>query len=286
MLVKKDPKLKYTDMAKWIDDNKNDSNLDTSKMYDYIVLLVYMLARRRKFFSKTDDYEMFCYFVANSVFMRLTTPRQYLDESDPDYMPPVKSVLNYLKKIVSGRKCTFMQNNFREISSPEIDDIQSEALRGYVLSGVNGYRSDLVQSEICIELSSVNKIILNELKEGTYGGDGVLCHKLHISILITLLKNFTLSSRNKDRLNRCVVSRKRDFDSLLSDILSEETLSAPTVYDLDSTYLPYVGFIANKVKLILANDVKEIVQEYELPDEMAVDMLLSERHTLEREEDG
>lgn len=276
MLVKKDPKLKYTDMAIWIDANVDNPNLDSTKMYDYIVMLTYMLARKRRFFSKTEDYEMFCYYVANSVFMRLTSPKRHLSKDDPNYLPPVKSVLNYLKNILYGRKYDYMKNNFREISNVEVNEVQSEALRGYVLSGVNGHRSDLMQSEVCVELLSVDKIILRELKNGTYGNDKLLCHKLYISVLITLLRNFTLSNKNKARLECYDKSMRGNFDTLLASILEDETKTSAVTYDIDETYLPYVKFIASKVKTILAKDVKEIIQEYEITDEMASDILLNE----------
>lgn len=63
-------------------------------------------------------------------------------------------------------------------------------------------------------------------------------------------------------------------------MMVEESESAPIVYDLSEEYLPYIKFIASKVKTTLASEIKNIIQEYTVSDEMASDILLSEYQSM------
>ena len=55
--MRKKPKIKYTDMAIYVDNNILNPDADVSLIYNYLQMLAYMLAVKRRFFNK----EEFCY---------------------------------------------------------------------------------------------------------------------------------------------------------------------------------------------------------------------------------
>ena len=66
-------------------------------------------------------------------------------------------------------------------------------------------------------------------------------------------------------------------------VITEETKTAPIVYDLDSEYLDYVALTVQKVKATLINDIKELSDEYQYSDELLEDLFTVEANFYEEE---
>ena len=138
---------------------------------------------------------------------------------------------------------------------------------------------------------------------GIYGNDIILCRKLYLSVVISLLRNFKLSNINKLKLidfkamgydsfdniyisnwlaeNKQNIILKNNYDDILSNILIEENNSAAIVYDLDDEYLDYVAFLLQKIKIKIIKDIKEFSDEYNLPDDMIADILSADLTNME-----
>ena len=100
--------MRYVDMAIYIDDNIHKEDHDVARVYGYLNELAYMLAIKRRLFHHEHEYDEFSHWFAALVYSRMTTPRQYLDESDPKYLTPIKSCLNYLKQTLYAKYCEFL----------------------------------------------------------------------------------------------------------------------------------------------------------------------------------
>lgn len=79
--MRKKPKIKYTEMAIYVDKNIVSSYLNKdevviSQVYEYLVMLAYMLSIKKRFFYKEEDYDNFSYYMANIVYTRMTSSKQ------------------------------------------------------------------------------------------------------------------------------------------------------------------------------------------------------------------
>lgn len=61
----------------------------------------------------------------------------------------------------------------------------------------------------------------------------------------------------------------------MTDIMQEESKTAPIVYDLDKKYLDYVAFLLQKIKSRIIKDIQELSDAYVLSSDMIEDILMS-----------
>ncbi len=99
---------------------------------------------------------------------------------------------------------------------------------------------------------------------------------LYISCLITILRSITLSNDNYNRLiNKDTNELKLNADEYLEKYYYEEALTAPINWHLDKGMENYVAVLTNKIKKIIARDIREIVNYYEPSDEVLMNILMS-----------
>lgn len=281
--MRRKPEIRYTDMAIYVDNHIREKDRDVEKIIDYLTMLAYMLSVKRRFFNSEDDYDNFSRYIAACVYMRMTSPKIDLPEDDPKKIDPIKSCLNYMKKILYGRKCIYSEFEFE---STTFTIQQDEICKDYMLRGVNNINSDMFEYEINDYLKSIDKIVKKEVYNGVYGKDKALCYKLYVACMLTLLRSVTLSNKNKKALDNwkqaplstALISRRTNmtlYDSNLEKALKEESLSAPIAYNLDEEYFEYVAFISRKIQLKVIKGLNEIGKGYELSEDNMVDILLS-----------
>jgi len=78
-----------------------------------------MLARKGKYFNKSQYYDDFATYLATQVFFRIKNPKQF---DDTQRMKKIKSILNYLKSILYPRKVSFEQEYYSQILTQPEDD--------------------------------------------------------------------------------------------------------------------------------------------------------------------
>ena len=125
MIYKKDPKVKYTDMCIYIDEHIYSGNFDEEKVYKYLYLIISMLAHKGKYFYRAEDYENFSLYMATHIYKRLTNPKQFqVDENGKPKLEKIKSILNYIKKIINPIRINYQQEFYdQSISTLDTEDI-------------------------------------------------------------------------------------------------------------------------------------------------------------------
>lgn len=86
----------------------------------------------------------------------------------------------------------------------------------------------------------------------------------------------TLSNHNHNRL----IDKQRDelklnAEELAESMLYEEAQNAPIVYHLDSSMKDYISVLTNKIKKIVAKDIRELCGTYEPTDAIIEDILMA-----------
>lgn len=286
--MRKKPEIRYVDMAKYVDENVHKPDHDIKKIYDYLTMLAYMLAVKRRFFNYEWYYDRFAEYLARITYMRIVKADQpqvvkrkidgkdvtvELHQGDKCWLYPIKSCLNYMKQVLYVKKCQFVAEEFDYTTDTSNQDLV-DAFKDYAYKNVLETNNDLLVCDINLYFKTIDKIIKNEIKSGVYGNDPVMVWKLYTSCLLSLLRNLTPSNKNKIKIDKSV-ARATYTEELMTDIMYEENKSAPVVYGLSDEYLDYVAYLLQKIKTQIIRDIQELSDEYSLSDEMVEDILMS-----------
>lgn len=265
---KKDPRIKYVDMAIFIDNDIYKEDCDETKCFEYMYHLFYVLAVKKKMFLTAFDYDSYALYGATQLLIRY---RKNRDKNSK--LKPIKSCLNYIKRVLYPFKVNYQKTSFGQIFP--IEDIETGDLTGMSderINAVRGYNRELLQFEYQYYLTQINSTIKEVLKESPYINDPVTFRNLHLSCLLTLLKTITLSNKNKKR-----IENKEDKDLpvliLMDKIYEEESKDNVVVYHLDKSMGNYVRTLVNRCKHEIAKDLSTIIGSHELPDDIIEDIL-------------
>lgn len=228
--MRKKPKVRYVDMAIYIDEHIYEKDHDVETIFDYLQCLFYALAAKKRFFYKESDYDKYSLYAASDVYMRLTNERQFLPDDDPKKIKKIKSVLNYIKNVLYPMKVKYQKENFTEVYKEEflgseVNDSIKENLTSNILNcSANG----LLEVDITQYFKSITSTIKNFLYSTPYSNDPYIFKNLYMSCVLTLLRAVTLSNANKQKLY-CKDSEdfKTNIDNVLDKAYYEESLSAP-----------------------------------------------------------
>ena len=273
-MIKKLP-IKYTTMAIYVDEHIFDKDKHVQEIvYDYILHISFMLIIKHKLFPNVKYSEQYAYYLASDVYMRMTTPRQFLPEDDPQYLTPIKSCLNYIKQLLYPRKVAFAQKEFGYTTKAE--DVEAfNVSKDYTEMSVKSYNASMRKVDVETYLSDAPKTLLHILNKSPYGDDKVMVHKLCVSVMVSFIRNMSFSKRQKERLARLNKPKLvQKMDALSKQYYSENTQSAPVTYDLEEEYYNVVAVYLQKFKKEIAKDIQEINEEYSLSDEVMEDIIM------------
>ena len=213
-----------------------------------------MIARKKKFFLKSGDLDDYALSFASKVFMRLRNPKQFqVGENGQPLLKPIKSVLNYMKRISYGFKVDFEQEFYSQ-KLITIDDFHSNTpFCSYISSSTD----ELVTADYNLYLRDIPKTIKDCIKKTPYCNDRELSHNLYISILLSLLNAITLSKSSK-KLIRAIGTDIYSRPDILERVYREEAESCLVLYHLPSKYKDYLRVLLNEVKHVVVRDLSLI----------------------------
>lgn len=275
--MRKKPKIRYVDMCIYIDEHVYEPNHDVELIFDYLQCLFYALSFKKKFFNKEDDYDKYSLYGATHVYLRLTNERQFLPDDDPRKMKRIKSVLNFIKSILYPLKVNYQKENFNKVYVDEIQgDGLSEEIHNSLVKDIKDSTQGLLSVEIETYLNAIPKTIKSFLKEIPYANDPAMLLNIYISCLLTLLRSMTLSNFNYNRLiDKQKNELKLNAEELAESMLYEEAKNAPIVYHLDKGMRDYICVLTNKIKKIMAKDIRDLCKAYEPTDNIIEDILMA-----------
>ena len=265
MLVYNNPKIRYVDMCKYIDDNIYNNTYDETKVYDYLCYIIQMLAKQNNLFKSTRDYEDFSIYMASKVFLRLVNKRQFEENSS---LEKIKSVLNYIKRTINFHRYDYC-NEFNLNEPFKFDDITSnmDGLKYHISRSVDELNK--CEFEVCLQdvIKTTKKFVYNlpMNKSNTELRD------IYISCLLTFLNSITLKRVDIQRIN----SFKRDTSfsvELLIKLYNEESQNI-ILYHLDSSMKPFITVLVRRIKRLIAIDLSRSTHTY-IPEYINIQNLL------------
>lgn len=269
MVYKKDPKVKYWEMAKYIDDHIRLPDCNEEKCFEYMYHLFYVLSVKARMFQKASDYDNYALYGASQLFAR------YRKENINLKLKPIKSSLNYIKRVLHPYRVDYQQAYFSERFTEESlqdgstdqlaydSDLKARAVSSYTL------RLDTEQY-----LGQIPGTLRGILKQSPYREDKVMMHNLYLSCLLTLLKSWTMSRKNQARVDN-KLNRRLPTDNLVDQIYAEEAQDDVVLLHLDPSLRNYVDTMVKKLKHQIAKDLRYLIGSHTLSDAEVKDILAS-----------
>jgi len=237
----------FTEMAIWIDENVYKDDCPDDMLYEYLYHLAFMLSGLAGYFSCANDYDSFCLYTASRLFMRLRNKQQFeLNENGQPKMKIIKSILNYMKKIIYPYKVDF-ELQFK-IMDKNIDilPVSNFNLGTFVSESTSMF--DRV--EFSLALSHVADIVKAHLLKIPYKKRSSEWTNIYISCMLTLMNSITLTANQRERFKT-----KIDDLSVINGLYSELRLDPPILYHLPEKMSNYVKVLVNELRHVLASEI-------------------------------
>lgn len=264
MLYTKPKGVRYTDMAIYIDEhvyNENKTLEEEATIYEYLYHLVNMLAHKHNYFKTAEDYDNFAVELSNQLYYRLINPKQFeYDENGEPKLARIKSILNYIKAIIYGRKVLFQQNNYSQV----IDYnklLESEYDLEYSFEElVNNSLSDLKSIDVEVYFDHMSCSIKNFVEKLPYKSDKIMLKNIYLSVLLSLNNMITLKPSDKELIENCKRNSTAQLN-LMSRCYAQQKDSSIILYHLKDDMYDYIRVLINKIKRLIINDLNELTQD-------------------------
>lgn len=248
MTYRKPVGITYTQMAMWIDEHAYLTEKDDEQLYQYLYHLSLMLANQFGYFSKAEDYDQFALFSATRLFLRLNNQKQFeLTADGAPKMKQIKSILNYIKKVLYPYKVDFdLEFN---IEDKNISVIQT---------GVFDLGSHLVEEanlfdrmNFSFAIDGIASIVKAHLKKIPYKVNSPEWMNIYISCMLTLLDSITLSNYQIREFKKL----KNQKQEILENLYTELRYSEPILFHLDKSMSNYIRVLVNELRHVLAAEI-------------------------------
>ena len=208
MLWKKPANMKFTDMCIYVDANI-EKIADAGKypevedrVYNWLWLLVKALAIKKHMFESFQDYDPYCFYAAERLFFALR--KNYLNQGKTikgKEIRPIKSCLNYTKKLLYPMKIEYQRQSYQTVISEE-----------WVSKKFDSFQFKEQLKDDARESHQVSKNFLKYAKDALTNSSAIIDSVLTKSpfskksadyqrIKITLLLNCYFSLKNKKKLD-------------------------------------------------------------------------------------
>jgi Fe2+ or Zn2+ uptake regulation protein len=213
---KKDPKLKYTDLCIFIDENIPkiaDAGAYPeieNQVYNYLWLLVKALAIKKCMFNNFSDYDGYATHAAHRLFFALR--KNYLNQGKTikgKKIRPIKSCLNYTKALLYPMKVEYQNEAFREIITEEFVSKKFDSFlykeRLKADASVSQGVTEKFKLYLRGSLTSIDNLMDKVLKTSPFVTNPTIYRKLKVSLLLNALNSLKLKKRLDSDLPTIIV---------------------------------------------------------------------------------
>lgn len=261
MTYRKPPNVRYVDMCIYIDQNIYKEDRDDNLIFEYLYHLCVMFAHKANYFKNKHYLDDFGIFAATYVYMRLVNKRQFFDEDNPKKLKPIKSVLNYIKRIIYPIKVQFEQSNYYQGVNYEKEELVADFTLYTYKDQIQETLDKLNKVEFCLYLEQIPSVLKEFLNSIPHIKNSNEWLNIYTSCLLSLLNSITMSNINKKRLTRESTSI-RDSVSMHERIYKDEQRNNIILYHLNESYRPYISVLLNKLRHIIASNLSSNLYTY------------------------
>lgn len=274
------PDIKYTEMAMYIDEKINSENKlseqELELIYVYLYHLIRMLAYKKHYFNKTEYYDDFSLLVAGDMMNRLIyNPKlNEVDEFGNPKMKRLKSILNYLKAILYGRKVLFEQQNYsqkisKQPTEPKITDYA-------FAQQIRQTKRDQINSNVKLYLGDLSKTITSFINNNCVYSDPIIRKNIRISCYLSLLNSIIFTKQVVDNVNTKYKTSDSKFNYLCLEYTNNRE-NCVILYHLDDSFKNYITILTRRIFTVIEKDIKELsIGDNYVSDNVLADIAFSE----------
>ncbi len=257
MTYTKPENIRYVDMAIWIDTHAYTNDSNENLLYEYLYHLANMLAHKHSYFTTSEDYDQFALYTASKLFSRLKNSE----------LPPIKSILNYIKKIIYPYKVDY-DAEFRKDGNADIQIIYTGDfnLGSYLIDEANIFE----RINFTSSLSSIDRVVYAHLSKIPVRKNSSEWVNIYISCMLTLLNSITLSKYN---LKKCE-HIKKDKSHTIDHIYTTLRHAKPILFHLDKKYENYIYILVNEIRRAISKELSGTTDYYISPDSTIKGLLM------------
>ena len=255
MTFQKPKDVSYIDMAIYIDDHIYTDSCDLDLVYQYLYLLIYMLAHSTQVL-KYKYLDSFALYSANRIYFRITNKKQFEIDNNGEYkMKRIKSIMNYLKSSIYFLKVDYEQSEYYQELQIDTKNID---LSYNVDNIISTSLSDMDLVDFKMTMGDVTSTCKKFLETIPYDKTSVEWLNIYTSTLLTVLNMITLTSKNSKRVEELSATRgirQYHYDRFYA----QENDSKPILFHLSESMSDYIVVLARQVKLLIGRDLSEIL---------------------------
>ena len=238
----------YTQMAMWIDENVYSKDTDESRLYEYLYHLSNMLAGNASYFKNAQDYDQFSLYCASRLFQRLFNPKQFEVDSDGiPKMKQIKSILNYIKKVIYPYKVDFELEFKIENKDVDVVHVGSFDLGSHMVESSSLFD----RIEFSLSLDSISEIVRSHLKKIPRKKDSSEWMNIYLSCMLTLLDSVTLTRAMLTKYRNMKLHKDDYLDSAYEELRNQK----PILYHLPDTMSNYIRVLVNELRHVIASEL-------------------------------
>ena len=257
MLYTKPKDVRYVDMCIYIDNivkRGDPSEEEINLIFEYLYHLSFMLSHKHKYFHEAHYYEEFSIYFATEVMYRLFyNPKlSQVDEDGKPLLAPIKSVLNYMKAIIYGRKCVFEHDNYSQKITHDVTDIDYKSNINQKLKDTLVYNS---KTDIDLYLKTISKEIKNIVySNSVYKNDKVLWNKIYISCLLSVINSLTFNEVDKKNI-KSTYSLPESKYKYIDKLYKKNREDCVILYGISDSYYDYIKVMVRRIFKKLQDDI-------------------------------
>lgn len=274
------PGLKYTTMAIYIDEHMHEvvnvgEHPDVeSTIFEYLYHIIYALSYKAMFFKKFEDYDTFALVSASQLYISML--KKWKNKGQivrGKEVVPVKSCLNFIKSVLFPLKINYQKDNFVDILNPELNQdtsVLTEDIRNNIQTQYRGSLESSLEDLIKSLPNLAWKVILNT----PYKKNKLLCKKLYLSCILSLINNICLSNKKKNKLAKKIKRDVVDTNTMLSLYQDKNDNDEVLLWHLDETFHDYVLLLTRKIKQLTSKELEDNIHAFDL-DENIIDFIMN-----------
>lgn len=248
MTYTKPSDVTYTQMAIWIDEHVYERPLDESLLYEYLYHLSNMLAGKAEYFASAVDYDQFALFSASRLFQRFVNPKQFaLNKAGEPQMKKIKSVLNYIKKVIYPYKVDFEMEFKIENKNVNVIPIGTFDLGSHMVEA----SSIFDRIEFSYTLDSISMIVKSHLQKIPTKKNSSEWENIYLSCMLTLLDSITLPRTIQARYEGLKFNREQFLDNAYVELRNQQ----PILYHLPDSMSTYIKVLVNELRHVIASEL-------------------------------
>ena len=269
--------LKYTDLCIYIDahldDIKNPGEYPDieARIFEYLYHIVYALSLKSNFFKNFADYDDFAMYSAGELFLSMRKKQINAgQEIRGRLIVPVKSCLNFIKKVLFPLKVNYERQTFALIYNPEVGHDTDQLAENMRASVQASYRN-LLKNDLIETSEKIPQLLWHIVKNTPYQLDEVMLDRIYISCQLTFLNDIILSKKATTRVDKYISSNR---DIKVSRFYQENNKEV-ILWHLPNHMKDFIRILVTRLKHDLSDELQELRSSTDLSEEVIDDILNS-----------